>query len=327
MYIDDKTILVAGGTGLSGGGAVRALLAASASVRLRVPHVSDHGAFIDDPRVTYFHADLTDAAQAAAAAAGCDAAILAAAFTAGAQSSRDEPWRQVTDNVIMDARLLEACHQAGIARVIYVSTASVYQSLDGFITEDRLDWSQDPPAPYGGVGWAKRYAEKSCRFWHQSTGMDILIARLANVYGPFAKFDPSQSHFVAALIRKAVDGLDPFPVWGSPDVRRDIIFADDFGRAMVAMLNATQIRFDTFNIGSGATITVGEVVEACLRHTGHTGTAVSFGEPSGATSVAFRALDCTKARDVLGWRAETSVDDGLRQTIAWWQANKETWKR
>lgn len=327
MYMDDKTILVAGGTGLAGSGVVRAVLAASPTVRLTVTHHGDDGAFVDDPRVRYLAADLTDPAACRAATAGCDAAVMAAAFTAGAQSSRDEPWRQVTDNVVMDARLLEACHLEGVKRVIYISTASVYQSLDGFIAEDRLDWSQDPPAPYGGVGWAKRYAEKSCQFWHHSTGLEILIARLANVYGPYAKFEPSQSHFVAALVRKAVERLDPFPVWGSPDVLRDIIYADDFGRAVVAMLNATDIAFDVFNIGSNAVVSVGQVVEACLRHAGHVPSAIQYGAPAGATSVAFRALDCAKAAARLGWRAEIDADEGLRRTIAWWQANKETWKR
>jgi len=327
MFVDDKTILVAGGTGLSGSAVLRTLLAQSASVRLRVPHQSDHGAFVKDPRVDYVRADLTDPAQARHAAQGCQAAVLAAAFTAGAQSSRDEPWRQVTDNLVMDARLLEACHQAGIGRVVYVSTASVYQNLDGFVAEDQLDWNQDPPPPHGGVGWAKRYAEKSCQFWHQSTGMEILIARLANIYGPYAKFDPNQSHFVAALIRKAVDGLDPFPVWGRPDVRRDILYADDFGHAVLAMLNATHIGFDTFNIGSGATVTVQQVVDACLKSAGHQPSTVTYGEPSGASSVAFRALDCSKAQKLLGWRAEIDFKEGLRRTVDWWRANKEIWKR
>jgi len=326
MFIDGKTILVAGGTGLAGSGAVRALLAASSSVRQRVSFRSRCGAFVDDPRVEYVEADLTDPAQCRTLATGCDAAVMAAAFTAGAQSSRDEPWRQVTENVVMDARLLEAFHHEGVRRVVYVSTASVYQDFDGFIREDQLDWNRDPPTAYAGVGWAKRYGEKACQFWHHSTGMQVLIARLANVFGPFAKFAPQHSHFIAATIRKAVDRLDPFEVWGSPSVVRDVLYADDFGRAVVAMLNATDTAFDVFNIGSGRQTTVGEVVEWSLRHAGHHPSRLTFGE-TGAATIPFRALDCGKARAVLGWQPSVDIEDGVRQTIAWWRDNKETWTR
>ncbi|MBX9635280.1 MAG: NAD(P)-dependent oxidoreductase [Magnetospirillum sp.] len=326
MFIDGKKILVAGGTGLAGSGAVRALLAASPTIKLRVSHRSDTGAFSPDPRVEYVQADLTHAADCRRVAAGCDGAVMAAAFTAGARSSQDEPWRQVTDNVVMDARMLEAFHQEGVRRVVYVSTASAYQDFDGFIREDQMAWDQDPPAAYAGVGWAKRYGEKACKFWHDSTGMQVMIARLANVFGPFAKFDPQQSHFIAATIRKAVDRLDPFEVWGSPHVVRDVIYADDFGRAVVAMLNAEQLSFDVFNIGSGRKTSVGEVVEWALRHAGHTPAKLSFGQPGPAT-IAFRALDCTKARTLLDWQPSLDIETGIKQTIAWWQANKETWTR
>ncbi|MBC7907951.1 MAG: NAD(P)-dependent oxidoreductase [Rhodospirillaceae bacterium] len=326
MHIDGKTIFIAGGTGLAGSGAMRALLAASPTVRLRVSHRSQAGAFVHDPRVEYVQGDLTDPAQCRRMVAGCDGAVMAAAFTAGARSSQDEPWRQVTDNVVMDARMLEAFHVEGVRRVIYVSTASAYQDFDGFIREDQMAWDRDPPAAYAGVGWAKRYGEKACKFWHDSTGMEVLIARLANVFGPYAKFDPQQSHFIAATIRKAVDGLDPFTVWGSPHVIRDVLYADDFGRAVVAMLNATDIAFDVFNIGSNRKTSVSEVVEWSLRHAGHQPARISFGEPGPAT-IAFRALNCAKARDVLGWQPSVTIEDGIKLTIHWWQANKGTWTR
>ncbi len=326
MFIDGKTIFLAGGAGLVGSGAVRALLAASASVRLRVSYRTQCGAFIEDPRVDYLQADLTDATDCRRMARGCDGAVMAAAFTAGAGSSQDEPWRQVTDNVVMDARMLEAFHEEGVQRVVYVSTASAYQDFHGFIREDQMAWDQDPPAAYYGVGWAKRYGEKACQFWHQSTGMQVLIARLANVFGPFAKFDPKQSHVIAAIIRKAVDRMDPFVVWGSPQVVRDVLYADDFGRAAVAMLNATDRVFDVFNIGSGRATTVGEMVNWSLRHADHQPSRLSFGA-SGPTTIPFRALDCGKAKDMLEWSPSVDVEDGIRRTVAWWRANKETWTR
>lgn len=326
MSLENRRLLLAGGTGLAGGGVLRQVLARARDVRVRVPHRGDGGARVDDERVEYVRADLTNREDCARAVAGCDCAVLAAAQTGGAQQARDRPWAQVTDNLVIDARLLEALHAAGVRRAVYVGTASAYQDYSGAIREDQLDWNRDPPAAYFGVGWAKRAAEKLCKFWYQSTGMEILVARLANVYGPYARFDPASSHFVAALVRKAVAADDPFVVWGDPGVGRDILYADDFGRAIVTMLQATQIKYDVFNIGSGRVTTVGEVAELALRAAGHRPGKIVYDSAS-PTTVAHRMLDCSKARDVLGWTAEVDPDEGIRRTVAWWRANKDAWQR
>ena len=326
MYLDGKRLLVAGGTGLAGSGVLRQVLSAAGDVRIRIPHHGRVGAFVDDPRVEYVTADLTRPEDCARVAAGCDCAVLAAAQTGGARQTRERPWEQVTDNLVMDARLLEALHGAGTKRVVYIGTASAYQDFSGAIREDQLDWNADPPAAFLGVGWAKRSAEKLCRFWHEVGGMEILIARLANVYGPYARFDPAASHFVAALVRKAVDGDDPFVVWGSPEVARDILYADDFGRAVVAMLEAANVKFDVFNIGSGEVVTVGEVARLALHAAGHVPSKIVYDSGS-PTTVARRVLDCSKARDVLGWIPEVHPAAGIRRTVDWWRANKDSWKR
>ncbi len=326
MYLGGKRLLVAGGTGLAGSAVLRHVLATVGDVRVRVPHRGRTGAFINDARVEYVAGDLTRPEDCARIVAGCDCAVLAAAWTGGIRQARERPWEQVTDNVVMDARLLEALHGAGVRRAVYIGTASAYQDFSGAIREDQLDWAADPPAAYFGVGWAKRYAEKLCRFWHEASGMDILVARLSNVYGPFARFDPASAHFVAGLVRKAVDGQDPFEIWGSPHVGRDILFADDFGRAVTAMLEAIDIHFDVFNIGLGQVITVEEVATLANRFAGHAPSRIVY-DSDFATAAARRSLDCTKARNVLGWKPMVMPEEGIRRTVEWWRANKETWQR
>jgi nucleoside-diphosphate-sugar epimerase len=131
---------------------------------------------------------------------------------------------------------------------------------------------------------------------------------------------------VAALVRKAVAMEDPFIVWGNPEVARDIIYADDFGRAVVAMLQASDVRFDVFNIGSGDAVTVGEVAQLALRHAGHTPSRIVY-DAAAPTTIARRVLDCTRARDLLGWSPSVPPDEGIRRTIEWWRANAHTWDR
>lgn len=326
MFLEGKRLLLTGGTGLAGSAVLRAVLATGAEVRVRVPHRSRSGVFIDDPRVEYVEADLAVAADCSRVSAGCNCAVLAAAQTGGARQTRDRPWSQVTPNLVMDALMLQALREAGTRRVVYVGTASAYQEFSGAIREDQLDWNQDPPAAHFGVGWAKRSAEKLCRFWHDSGEMDILVARLANVYGPYAQFRPDHSHFVAALVRKAVNAEDPFVIWGDPSVGRDILYADDFGKAVVCMLEATEVRFDVFNIGSGRITTVQQVADLALGFSGHRPSRIMYDDAAPGT-ITYRLLDCAKALNVLGWAPQISSEDGIRRTVEWWRTNRESWQR
>ncbi|MBF0563575.1 MAG: NAD-dependent epimerase/dehydratase family protein [Alphaproteobacteria bacterium] len=318
---------MAGASGLAGSSVVRAILATSPTSVVQAGFRSRSGCFLEHDRLTYVQGDLRNPDDCARLVKGCDAAVLTAANSGGAQQAASEPWHQVTDNVVMDSNLMQALHFADVRRVVYVSSATVYPEFEGYIREDQLDWNQDPQAAYFGVGWAKRYVEKLCRFWHEKTGMHILIARSSNIFGPFAKFDPRTANFIPALIHKAVDKMEPFEVWGDPQVTRDVIYSDDFGAAIVAMLNATEeVVFDTFNVGSGRRTTVGEVVDLVLRHSGHRPSQVVWRQ-DGPTTIAFRALDCSKIRDVIGWTPAVSVDEGIRRTVRWWEANAGTWVR
>jgi nucleoside-diphosphate-sugar epimerase len=326
MFLAGKRLLLAGGTGLVGGGVLRQVLSVASNVRIRIPHRGGAGAFLNDPRVEYVKADLTRSEDCARVAVGCECAVLAAAQTGGAKQAKERPWEQVTENLVMDARLLEVLARAGVRRIAYLSSATAYPELSGAIREDQMDWGVDPAPAYFGIGWAKRAAEKLCRFWHETCGTEVLIARLANVYGPNARFDPGASNFVGALVRKAVARDDPFMVWGSPDVGRDILYAEDCGRAVVAMLEAVEIKFDVFNIGSGAVTTVGEVVELALRAVDHTPGKIVY-DSTLPTTINHRVLNCSRARDVLGWTPAVTPAEGIRRTVDWWRANKDTWKR
>ena len=127
-------------------------------------------------------ADLSDADSVKRLAAGCDVAVLAAATTGGASQSKKEPWRQVTNNILIDATCLQAMYDVGIRQLVYISSATVYQDFEGSIKECQIDYSQDPVDAHFGVGWAKRSSEKICEFWSRQ-GMKIVVLRVANADG------------------------------------------------------------------------------------------------------------------------------------------------
>lgn len=324
--LNDTRVLVTGATGLTGSAVVRALLDANDNVTIVAGHRSDAGLFVDDPRVTYVKADLCKREECDALARGCDMAVMTAAVTGGAGKARNEPWKQVTNNVILDTQTFDSLHSAGISRVVYISTATVYQEIDGYISEQELDLNIDPPLPYLGVGWAKRYIEKLAEFWHRKAGMEIILLRASNIYGPGARFNPAASNFIPALIRKAVDNADPFEVWGSLDVSRDVIFTDDMGAACVAALVQKDVVFDAFNIGSGKPVTVGDVVDLALKFADHSPNEISLLGDKPKT-IPVRALNCDKSLQILEWSPLVDIEDGIRLTVEWWSQNKDTWKR
>lgn len=282
--------------------------------------------FLHDERIEYAHMDLTSLDASRTALAGCDYAVMAAATTFGAGGLTSRPWQQVNDNLFMNATFLQAVAEARIKRLVLVGSASLYQDFEGYIREDQLDLNQDPPEAYMGIGWVTRAIEKLCTFWHRQSGVDIVMVRASNIFGPFSRFNPQTSNFIPALIRKAVDGMDPFEVWGSPQVTRDVIYADDFARAVVMLLERENIRFDVFNIGSGVKTTVGDVLGWALKAAGHDPSQIIYNDQR-PTTIPFRALDCSKAREVLGWTPAYTVEQGIEQTLLWWKENKDRWTK
>ena len=120
--------------------------------------------------------------------------------------------------------------------------------------------------------------------------------------------------------------MDPFEVWGTPDVTRDVIFAQDFAKAVCLFLTKEKIKFDIFNLGSGKTVTVGDVVSQTLKSARHTPKDIVYTNKA-PTTIQFRALDCGKMKTAIRWTPEISIAEGLRSTTEWWTKNKTWWKR
>ncbi|MBI5408210.1 MAG: NAD(P)-dependent oxidoreductase [Nitrospirae bacterium] len=324
MYLKNKKVFIAGGTGMTGTGIIGHILEHYSGTALRASYHNTEPFLRDN--VEYVRGDLVAPQDCASMLKGCDCAIMAAAYTANASTIHATPLNFINENLLMNVNFLKACHLENIKRVIFIGSATVYQDFEGSIKEEMLDFNKDPNAAYYGLGWAGRFTEKLCSFLHGSYGMEIIIVRAANIYGPYAKFDPKSSNFIPAIIRKAVDGDDPFEVWGRPEVTRDVIYVDDFAEAVVKMLDNDGIKFETFNVGTGEKTTVGDVVNWALKHAGHTPSRVTYddGKP---TTMKFRSLDCTNAQNLLGWQPKIKAEEGIRRTVEWWKNNKGWWKR
>lgn len=279
------------------------------------------------PDVEYVQADLRILDEARKALSGCDLVIMAALINSGGSGVLiNFPSRQVTENAVLFSRFLEACWLEGVRKLIWIGSATLYQDYHGIIKEDELDLNQDPHPSHFGIGWLMRYAEKLCQFWRQISDMEIINVRAANIYGPYARFDPQVSNFIPAIIRKAEEKMEPFEVWGRPDVIRDVIYSEDFADATVRLLSNDQIREGVYNVGSGEKVMVSSVVQHALEALNHSPREIKYSDNAPST-IQFRVLDCSHIRNATGWIPRYSLETGIKKTAQWWSENKFWWKK
>lgn len=323
--LSNKNIFLAGSTGLAGTSILQHIVKNYPDAQIRATYHNTKP-FIEHKNIEYINGDLISSEQCRTMSRNCDLAIMTAANTGGSFQLTNEPWKQVNDNIFMNSQMLEAFYLEKINRVVYVGSATLYQDFENSITESEIDYNRDPPPAYMGIGWVNRYIEKLCAFWHKKSDMEILIARTSNIFGPYAKFDPGSSNFIPAIIRKAVDKMEPFEVWGSPDIVRDVIYAEDFAEAIVSLLIHNDIKFDVFNVGSGTATSVGNVVGWTLKASNHKPKSLIYNSNKPTTAKS-RILNCSKIQNITKWKPKHSIKKSVEKTVEWWKENKHWWKK
>ena len=178
--------------------------------------------------------------------------------------------------------------------------------------------SGDPYTTYFGVGWMKRYTEILAQFYQRNEMMKIAIVRPANIYGIQGDFTDETGHVLPALIRRALEKQTPYVVWGNPDVVRDFTHSVDMARACLDVVEKHAV-CDPINIASGNLVTIGESVDLILKHADHN-IKPEYDETKPVT-IQYRALDTSKAKEVIGYEPTISFEDGIKETVEWIKEN------
>jgi len=316
MNFQDCKVLVTGAAGLVGTNLVARLASEGAFVRATV---HKRPPALQVPGVEYVACDLTDAAACRDVVAGVQHVFHCAASTSGAAAVTLDPMIHVTPNVVMNALLLQAAHDADIEKFVWLSSTTGYPDSPAAMREEDM-FSGEPFEKYYFAGWMKRFGEVLCRMYGEKLNrrMTTLVLRPTNVYGPHDKFDPERSHVTAALIRKVVERQHPIEVWGTGDDVRDLIYVDDMVEAM--LLAARKLEgHAVLNIGLGSSTTVKEVLRQILELEGWPEAPVVF-NPGKPTMIPVRRVDVGRAAEMLGFRARIGLREGLRRTIAWYRS-------
>jgi len=320
MQLEGKRILVTGGTGFLGSSLVERLVRGGHWIRATFH--KQHVRVSREP-VDWVRADLTKPEDCARVMRGIDVVFHFAANTAGAAVMIETPLVHVTTNVVMNTRLLEAAHAAGVERVVFPSSGAAYPPTgDRPVTEPEMFTGEPYPAYYP-VASMKRFTELLCEMYARriKPPMSTVIVRPSNVFGPGDKFDPKTSHVTAALVRKVADRLDPLEVWGTGEDVRDLIYIDDFLDGLLLAAQA-ESPFAAVNIAAGEGHSVREILETLLDLDGWTDADVRY-DPSKPSTIPIRLMSNELARNTLGFAPKIDLRVGLRRTLDWYRRASE----
>ena len=252
-----------------------------------------------------------------------DVVIHLAAVVGGIGANRENPGRFFYDNLIMGTVLMEEARQRGIEKFIATGTVCAYPKFTPVpFREDDL-WNGYPEETNAPYGLAKKMLLVQSQAYRAQYGFNSIFLLPVNLYGPRDHFDPRVSHVIPALIRKCVEAMErderEIVVWGTGAATREFLHADDCARGILLAAEHYNSS-EPVNLGSGQEISIRALATQIAELTGFRGEIIwDATKPDGQPH---RRLDTARARSAFGFTAAIPFAEGLRQTIAWYRANR-----
>ncbi|MEA2939448.1 MAG: GDP-L-fucose synthase [Alphaproteobacteria bacterium] len=314
MFFEDRLSLVTGGSGFVGTHIVKALLGQGA--RVRIP-VHERAPLVTDPRIETVQADLSRQDDCGAVMKGVDFVFHAAGSVGAAGLAASSAMGSITGNLVLTSQVLQAAWTAQVERILIFGSSTGYPVSEHPIREEEM-WSGPVHPSYLGYGWMRRYLERMAEFVASRSAVQVALVRPTAIYGRYDNFRPDTSHVIPALVRKAVDKMNPFEVWGTGEEVRDFLHVEDLARGCLLTMEKHAV-CDPVNIGYGAGVTVRRLVEIILGAAGHGGAEVRF-DAAKPTTIPVRVVDTSKAKRLLGFTPAIALEDGLRDLVQWYAA-------
>jgi len=238
-------------------------------------------------------------------------AVVNLAARAGVRQSLENPWVYYQANCTGTLNLLEMCRIFGVKKFLLASTSSLYGGHNRIPFHEDDDTNR-PLSPYAA---SKKAAETLAYTYHYLYGLDISIPRYFTVYGPAGRPDMSIFRF----IRRIAEG-EPIVVFGDASQSRDFTFVDDIARGTIAAIKP--LGYEIINLGGDSPTVLSAVIEQIAQFLGRK-PIIDF-QPLHRADVTATWADIGKAGKLLDWRPQVSVEEGLRRSVEWYRANRET---
>jgi GDP-L-fucose synthase len=306
MSFSQLRVLVTGGAGFLGSHVLEALRARGCK------HVAA-------PRSQQFDLRTEAGVEAVLTKHRPDVVLHLAAVVGGIGANRLQPGRFFYDNALMGIHLIEGCRRHGVGKVVVVGTICAYPKFTPVPFREEHLWDGYPEETNAPYGVAKKMLLVQCQAYRQQYGINAVYLLPVNLYGPRDNFDLESSHVIPAMIRKFVEararGEERVVLWGDGSPTREFLHVRDAARGIVLAAE----RYDgaePVNLGSGREVRIAELANLLKEMTGYAGSVEwDVSKPNGQPR---RCLDTQRAAEWFGFHAEVPLEEGLRETVAWY---------
>ena len=248
-----------------------------------------------------------------------DIIIHLAAVVGGIGANKENPGKFFYDNAIMGIQLIHEAYLRKIEKIVIIGTICCYPKFTPVPFKEEDLWNGYPEETNAPYGLAKKMLLVQSQAYNQQYGFNSIFLMPVNLYGPGDNFNPNSSHVIPALIKKCIDAKhnheDHITVWGTGNASREFIYVEDAAEGIILAME----KYDNpnpINIGAGFEIKIKDLVKLIVKLTGFKGKVVwDTSKPDGQPR---RILDTSKAEREFGFKAKTSFEVGLKNTINWY---------
>ena len=258
-----------------------------------------------------------------------DQVILAAARVGGIVANNSYPAQFIYENLMIECNVIHQAHQAGVQTLLQLGSSCIYPRMAAqpMAEEALLTGTLEPTnEPYA---IAKIAGIKLCESYNRQHGTDYRSVMPTNLYGPGDNFHPENSHVLPALIRRfhaaAQEGAEEVVIWGTGTPMREFLHVDDMAQASLFVMDLDKATYDRetdpmlshINVGTGSDVSIADLARMVADVTGFTGRlGFDTSKPDGTPK---KLMDVSRLAR-LGWRASVPLEQGLRETYAWFLA-------
>lgn len=310
-------VVVTGGCGFIGAHLVKALLEGGFHVRVADDLSARNSSAKTCEGAELFEGDLRKYEVASQAFRGMDLCINLAAVSGGIGFFNRRPATILRNNLEILCATFEAARVRGIRRIIYVSSSCVFDRSEKHpLTEVDVEDSPPPPA---GYPFSKLAGEYLCKAYHQEYGVEYVIIRPFNVYGPGERpgETPGDSHVIPDLVLRTFRGEYPLQIFGDGLQTRTFTHVRDVAAGILAVLDNPAARNEDFNLAGYPEMAIRDLAQMIWGIAGRREPFKTVSVKTFPFDVPRRGADTSKAREYLGWQAQVELREGLEEYVAW----------
>jgi nucleoside-diphosphate-sugar epimerase len=252
-----------------------------------------------------------------------DIVVHLAATVGGIGFLKKSPGTTFYNNTMMGVQLLELSRKFDVEKVALIGTTCSYPKITEIPFKEEALWTGYPDETTGYYGISKLLLHVQADAYKKQYGLNSIYLIPTNLYGPKDNFDPKTSHVIPALIRKIIEAkkenLDYVNIWGTGEATRDFLYVKDATDGIIKAIERYN-KILPVNLGSGNEISIKDLTQKIMKLVSYEGE-IKF-DPTKPEGQPRRCLDISRAKKEFGFIAKTKIEEGLKETIEWFQENK-----